>query len=195
MEVANSVKVYGDYEKNKLNVVEFYHKILWDNQQLEPFPLKHGRIVSFLTDPPTIHEYESEYNRGLAFSYHSSSHRNEMHCKDVQYEMARAHELDTQSGNNQRKGPKSKFASISNIQSNNQPSGFSMDPINPDMSNDFDVFSNDLFKNLQIPEALLNVSRVDFICERNDCVEISNHIHPDNAHTDERSKNNEKRNM
>lgn len=198
MEIADSVETSKDCEKNKLNVIEFYHKILWDSQQLEPLPSKHGRRVGFSTDPPTIHEYESECSGDLAFSYYSSSQITELCYKEgIQPKMTTAHESDTQNDNNQRrrKRSRSKFVPISNMQSNSQPQGFSMDPMKPDISNSLDVFSNDLFKDLQVPETLLNAFLEGFIYERksNDCAEMSGYTHSDNTHTDKRNRGSEKK--
>ncbi|CEG79742.1 hypothetical protein RMATCC62417_14171 [Rhizopus microsporus] len=197
MEIVDSVETSKDCEKNKLNVIEFYHKILWDSQQLEPLPSKHGRRVGFSTDPPIIHEYESECSGDLAFSYYSSSRITEVYCKEgIQHKMATAQGSDTQNDNNQRKKRlRSKFGSISNMQSDSQPQGFLMDPMNPDIPNSLDIFSSDLFKDLQVPEILLNVCLEDIICERKNsgCVEVPGYPHSDNTHTDKRNKDSEKK--
>jgi hypothetical protein len=111
--------------------------------------------------------------------------------------MVTAHESDTQNDNNQRrrKRSRSKFAPISNMQSDSQPQGFSMDPMKPDISSSLDVFFSDLFKDLQVPETLLNAYLEDFVYERksNDCAEMSGYAHSDNTHTDKRNQDSEKK--
>jgi hypothetical protein len=56
--------------KERLNIVEFYHKVLWTSQQQSYCSdINQKRRVQFSPNPPDIYEYEPEYNRGLLPKY------------------------------------------------------------------------------------------------------------------------------
>lgn len=67
----------SDYQHRsaKYNIIEFYHKILWNSQQQEIGESeKIGRHVTFSKDPPKIFEYASEYDSSHSSTLFSSYH-------------------------------------------------------------------------------------------------------------------------
>lgn len=73
----NLISLPSDNSRDKLDLAEFYHKILWASQQFEEqlaMPIKKkGRKVTFSLEPPIVHEYEPELisntNKTYAFNY------------------------------------------------------------------------------------------------------------------------------
>ena len=76
----------------KHNLVEFYHQILWASQSNDQQQTnKKGCRVSFSSEPPTIHEYEPEYNKSkLIFLdyqiFRKRSQHHSQHLKDEQHQ-------------------------------------------------------------------------------------------------------------
>ncbi|KAG0938864.1 hypothetical protein G6F57_006560 [Rhizopus arrhizus] len=60
----------SDHQRNRINVVDFYHKVLWASQQYtELLPAKNNQRVSFSADPPIVYEYEPEYSKCQILNY------------------------------------------------------------------------------------------------------------------------------
>lgn len=76
-------------EREKFNVVEFYHKILWASQQQYQHCEDQNKInrkrVTFSEDPPEIYEYEPEYTKTTTSFFSEYFKRKSHNLENEQY--------------------------------------------------------------------------------------------------------------
>lgn len=76
----------SEHERNRINVVDFYHKVLWASQQYtELLPTKNDRRVSFSADPPIVYEYEPEYSKCQLLNYRTIFQKAKLYKQEVHF--------------------------------------------------------------------------------------------------------------